>query len=619
MIKIMLKYLVYLELIHSLVFAGISVAGSTPIFLQAGANAVAHTVNDKESENISTKDFGALCNGTSNDTMTLQAAINATPAGGKLRIVAGDCKVTGLIINKPITILGDGFGSVTAGTTSNEYIGGTRISPFGEVNGYLLTVQKGSISNNEGHLYGVNLSDIYFEGGRRAAATGGLKISHLDHSYFQNLRFDSFRRSAINLSSSVRESTFDRIATKFCGNNTVKGYDPVKNYPAIAIIDIGKGDGTNQIKFTNSNIVYSLGDSVVIDSLSGARGGVRQITFRDTMFHGLLPQMASQIPGAGRVITPRQSQFAHIISAADKVNLFGGNMTFMGSDTPAIIQQASTDGTYPAPRLRVNDYWLDARYNALVTTGSAYGVLISAGYASLSNMLINNNYSGVIKTLPGTTLDVEWSSIQIGSSGQKTSSIAGVLDKFTSSYSEQALDKVGMSYTYGLVGATGGIPDGSKQTSAINVKVTNDADGIFGGQLGFSSSTTEQNSQPWWRSNVAGVWGSWRKVATENAIVNIVPITSYALVAGKGITSYTITKAMTYIDGISGASLALTLPTASAVLDGVTVTIVSSQTRPNVTWASMGATFVGAPATLTANKPVKLQYLHSNNQWWITQ
>lgn len=615
----MLKLLVFLELIPTLVFADSNAAGSGFVYLQSGMGAVPRTINDKESENITSKDFGALCNGSSNDTVALQAAINATPVGGKLRIVAGHCKVTGLTINKPITILGDGFGSLTAGATNNLYVGGTRISPFGAVNGYLITIQKDSILNNERQLYGVNLSDIYFEGGQRNAATGGLKISNLDHSYFQNLKFESFQRSAINLSSAVRESTFDRISTKFCGNNTVKGYDPVNNYPAIAIIDVGTSDGTNQIKFTNSNIVYSLGDSVVIDSLSGAWGGVRQITFRDTMFHGVFPRMVSQIPGAAGRITSRQSQFSHIISAADKVNLFGGNMTFMGSDTPAIIQQASSDGTNDAPRLRVNDYWLEGRYDALITTGSAYGVLLSAGYASLSNMLINNNYSGVIKTLAGTTIDVDWSSIQIGSSGLKTSSIAGILDKFTSSFYEQTLSKVGLSYTYGLIAAVGGIPDGSNQTSAINIKVTNDADGIYGGQLGFSSSTTEQNSQPWWRSNIAGVWGSWRKVATENPIINIVPITSYELVKRGGITSYTITKAMTYLDGSSGEKLTLILPAASAAMDGITITIVSSQTRAAITWASAGATFVGAPATLPAKTPVKLQYLHSSAQWWITQ
>ncbi|MGB8517555.1 MAG: hypothetical protein WCD45_06665, partial [Gallionella sp.] len=588
---------------------------------QSGAGAVLRTLHDKELENISSKDFGALCNGSSNDTTQLQAAINATPSGGRLRLVAGDCKVTGLTINRPITIVGDGFGSVTAGVASNAYVGGTRISPFGVVNGYLITVQRASVINNEGNLYGVNLSNIYFEGGQRAAATGGLQLAYLDHSYFEDLRFDSFQRPAISLSKSVRESAFNRIATKFCGNNTVDGYDPVHNFPAISIIDTATvaSDGTNQIKFTNSNIVYSLGDSVVLDSLSGASGGVRQITFHNMMFHGILPAMATQIPGVRGVITARQSQYSHLISAADKVTISSGNMTYMGSDTPSIIQRASTDGTVVSPRIRVDEYWLEGRFDASVAMGSAYGVLLAAGYASLSNMLINNNYSGVIKTLPGTTIDVDWNTVKIGAVGAQTSQIMGALDNQTSSYSGQLLSKTGMSYTYGTVGAAGEIPDGSNQTSAINIKVSNDAEGSYGGQLGFTAQPRDVLSQPWWRSNVAGNWGAWRKVATENPVVNIVPITSYVQVAGAGMTAYTVTKAMTYIAGAAGQSLALTLPAASAAIDGITVTVVSNQTRPSVTWSSRGATFVGVPTTLMAATPVKLQYLHSSGQWWITQ
>ena len=64
--------------------------------------------------------------------------------------------------------------------------------------------------------------------------------------------------------------------------------------------------------------------------------------------------------------------------------------------------------------------------------------------------------------------------------------------------------------------------------------------------------------------------------------------------------------------------MALTLPAASADIDGIFITVVSNNTRVNTTWISAGATFIGAPTTLTAGVPVKFHYIHSSLQWWIS-
>ena len=53
-------------------------------------------------------------------------------------------------------------------------------------------------------------------------------------------------------------------------------------------------------------------------------------------------------------------------------------------------------------------------------------------------------------------------------------------------------------------------------------------------------------------------------------------------------------------------------------LDGVKYVIMSTATRATTTWASAGAAIVGAPATLTANTPVCLQYSHANATWYIS-
>jgi hypothetical protein len=91
-----------------------------------------------------------------------------------------------------------------------------------------------------------------------------------------------------------------------------------------------------------------------------------------------------------------------------------------------------------------------------------------------------------------------------------------------------------------------------------------------------------------------------------------------SVVATNALTAAKLTNVNTYYTGTEGASFEVTLPASSSNLDGVKYVIMSTATRATTTWVSSGASIVGAPATLTANTPVCLQYSHANTTWYIS-
>ena len=80
-------------------------------FLQAGAGAVPRSVQSKERDVVSVKDFGAIGDGSTNDRAAIQAAINAVNAsgGGKVYFPQGKYNLgaTGLTIYQNIILFGD--------------------------------------------------------------------------------------------------------------------------------------------------------------------------------------------------------------------------------------------------------------------------------------------------------------------------------------------------------------------------------------------------------------------------------------------------------------------------------------------------------------------------------
>lgn len=92
---------------------------------------------------------------------------------------------------------------------------------------------------------------------------------------------------------------------------------------------------------------------------------------------------------------------------------------------------------------------------------------------------------------------------------------------------------------------------------------------------------------------------------------------SKVIVNNGATTTYTVPAGASYVNiTTSAASLAFTFPAGAAAIDGLEVTINPSASVATATWASTGATFVGAPAALTANVSVKFIYHHATLQWF---
>ncbi|WP_270582587.1 glycosyl hydrolase family 28-related protein [Enterobacter roggenkampii] len=134
------------------------VIGGFGYFLQKGVGAVMRTFQDKMRDIVSVKDFGAVGDGSTDDTASIQAAINALfPEGGTLYLPKGIYKITNQlnISNMPVKIQGEGMMStviIQAGVNKNgiSFISNTSGNAPSTNNLLINTLQISDISINKG-------------------------------------------------------------------------------------------------------------------------------------------------------------------------------------------------------------------------------------------------------------------------------------------------------------------------------------------------------------------------------------------------------------------------------------------------------------------------------------
>lgn len=90
------------------------------------------------------------------------------------------------------------------------------------------------------------------------------------------------------------------------------------------------------------------------------------------------------------------------------------------------------------------------------------------------------------------------------------------------------------------------------------------------------------------------------------------------VVNNNAVGTYTVPANTSYVGftGTNATTIAFTFPAAAAGIDGLEIEIYTqAAVSVSSTWASTGATFVGAPATLTAGSLTKFIYNHATTQW----
>ena len=421
---------------------GTATDASVVSYIPPFTGGVATTVEAKLAQTVSVKDFGAVGDGVTDDTAAIQAAIDGIADGATLFFPVGDYVVSNLTIDKPLVLVGDGVAAMAA-SGAGTYLAGVRITSKSGTTGYLFNVSAGTVTNSEGHNFGVQFRNIYLFGRNRGDDVGGVKIQDTDHFVFEDVFAESFQREAINFYSSCREGSVQRLRTRFCGTRNTSG----TSYPAIGLVETSASDPSNNIRFIDCGLVYSMGDTVLVDVTNKlATNQVRKIHFLDCFFHGIF----TSIDSVPYTFTADEKALTHLNNKGGDVQVENCNFLFAGDNKPHIYSGTST----AASQTPITHVYGSTFVNHYSLTSLGYGIQAVSG-----TLFTDNN---TIQTCATASVDIGAAvSYQVGQD---------YLGVGTTNYAINAsatnLDYVG-SFTPTLIGSGGGTATYTRQTGRI--------------------------------------------------------------------------------------------------------------------------------------------------------
>jgi len=379
---------------------------SSVTFTQQGTGAVSLTVGAKLSQSINTADFGAVCDGSTDDTTHLQNAINQAISGNVPLLIqesVAGCKITSaLTISAPITIIGYGHvqSTIALGNTTQ--------------NGFLIT------SQNPVYFYNFGITAL---GTQTAGA--GIKVD--PGATFQNLESKFIGLRFIGLWEGLdfeRAASWTVLDSKFI--NILEKSIIVRN-----LTNVDHGDGTishcqfQQAATANSgNInIYqeSSGGLRILNNKFNASWDGYELNLASGAFTSILlidGNSFDNIANAGVLLTTQtpaagQFRFANIISNQFNMAANSGvsGIKITASSTPLWLLDVAIDGNSFLDNATSSSAFginIDNVTNVSITgnafedtSGTAFGINITSAASLVTisdsnayrNFALNKNYT----------------------------------------------------------------------------------------------------------------------------------------------------------------------------------------------------------------------------------
>jgi hypothetical protein len=274
---------------------------------------------------------------------------------------------------------------------------GSRLIGVSGATGYLLNFDGFNAAASilaQGEIPGVIMRNLGLEGNNRQASYGAIYLAALAQSHFDNLNIELFTRESLKFYSSVLESTFSRITTRYCGNVTT-------GHPDINLFDehaaAGERDAHNMLIFDKIISIFPFGHHFNLDTAASRALLTRDIFFNKIFCHAVISGGTGSEPVP---TTAQESTSAFVIGSATGIHLTDVYVPVQGTAVPTIHQKAGTHATGPSGTI-INGFRTGGRTAA---TADRVGIKLEVGDLSVDNARLQNCQEGSIVTSTGTSL-----------------------------------------------------------------------------------------------------------------------------------------------------------------------------------------------------------------------
>lgn len=335
--------------------------GSNVTTIQTGSGATSRTVTAKLNDEVHVKDFGAVCDGTTDDTASVVAAIAALTSGGTLRYDGTPLLSSKVTIDKKIRLVGAGAAGSNGSNPASYFIKKStmtatalEITAVGtEMIGGGVVGQAGNTGDNI-HILArsVHLDHVYSSLAGNDGVAIGAPAAATDCNYWRatGCHFYDNGRDGLHVESTTPNANAGMAVACVADENTRDGYRVTKGHTNVFLNCNGSGnDGWG---FYNDTAEYTV--LIGGDYESNTADGTNQIynsanaSFFTVM--GLRPEFPildesfTKVSQPFNILTKRLDQFVEI--EMDWQPVLGGSTT--AAKTLTAISRTTTTLTFSA-------------------------------------------------------------------------------------------------------------------------------------------------------------------------------------------------------------------------------------------------------------------------------